>query len=386
MSRISSLSLRHTVALSLSMLMFVGCASKNDVQENPLQEPTSEAALLDEAEKSLNADSEVFADLQAATEPSEAPMLSSDTTEAQESASNTDESPFYDTIGGESLGRVAYTLYGERALSNLLRKMNPGIADVKSLSVGEKIYFDFERVAPQPTYLTKGLIDRYAPQLAERLEQKASREGITKISVVLERGETLQKLSQRLYGTTRYWTEIFLLNRDKITSYDSVKAGADLVVYQRAAVAAVPSTTEKIPEAPVAPAEMPAAEPVMPEMAAVAPPEETTASPEPVVDPIPETTPASEMAPASTSTPSTPDEPKPVAETQHEPKELLTTGANSTNVRRIIYVALILSIAVVAFYMTRPSKKQKFDMLDVTAGEVAARQKLSKDTQSKDVG
>jgi len=361
MSKISSFSLRRAVPLSLVVLLFSACASKNDVQENPFQEPTSEAALLDEAEKSLNADSDVFADLQVATEPTEAP------------AAVIDEAPFYDPIGGESLGRVAYTLYGERSFSQLLRKMNPGIADMKSLSVGEKVYFDFERVAPQPTYLTKGLIDRYASQLAERLEFKANRDGVAKTSVILEKGETLQKLSQRLYGTTRYWTEIFLLNREKVANYDSVKAGMDLVVYQRAAVAAVPGTAETAPEATLAPADITAAEPVMPEMTAM-PPVETPE--ESITDPIPETTPVATSAP---------EQPQLNTES-YEPKGMFSGGTNSTNARRIIYVALILSIAIVAFYMTRPSKKQKFDMLDVTAGEVASRQKLSKDSQNKDVG
>ena len=39
---------------------------------------------------------------------------------------------------------------------------------------------------------------------------------------------------------------------------------------------------------------------------------------------------------------------------------------NSTNMRRAIYVTLILGIALAAFYVTRPSKRSGFDMLDVT--------------------
>jgi hypothetical protein len=94
------------------------------------------------------------------------------------------------------------------------------------------------------------------------------------------------------------------------------------------------------------------------------------------VDPIPET--PSTAAPSVAEPVTTP---APVAQVSAPSEGFL--GLDSTNLRRLIYVALILIIALVAFYMTRPSKKQKFDMLDVTAD--AGRQRVGKDSQ-KEIG
>jgi hypothetical protein len=380
-------------AFSIPFFVFGACASKSDVQGDPLQPPTSEAAMLDESEKSQIPDSQVFADLNP-NETESNPALATGDPESSAPTNNSD-APFYGPVGGESLGRVAYTLYGKKSFSRRLLELNPSLADAKVLSPTEKVFFNFDGIAPQPTFLTKGLLDRYAGQLADGIEQKGSREGLVKGTAVLDKGETLQKLSQRLYGTTRYWTEIYLLNRDKISAYDQVKAGSDLVIYQRSAAPALAqvnteqapqqiaqTVSEPIPSIPQEPTE-----PVMPSVGAIPPPvNEVTPpvveAPAPTPDPIPDTSVAANTEPPASQPEMATDMPKTPA---FQAQEALTTGGNS-NMRRIIYVVLILTIAGVAFYMTRPSKKQKFDMLDVTSGDTAGRSKLSKDSQNKNVG
>jgi nucleoid-associated protein YgaU len=47
---------------------------------------------------------------------------------------------------------------------------------------------------------------------------------------VVQRGETLQKISQKYYGTTTKWTKIFEANRAKIKRPDLIVVGTKLVI------------------------------------------------------------------------------------------------------------------------------------------------------------
>ena len=421
-------------ALLLALIVsgFSACASQQ-TGDTPPELTESEAALLDNAEAATPVSDEapnVFADLQPSSdvmnnlevsgdglneESSEAHSAeavseaSAEAPGADPAASLQDSSdPFYNPIGGESLGRVAYVLYGSRKEAKSLLEQNPSLEGTQSLSADQKVFFTFDRVRPRPTMLSKDLIDRYPAQLAERLSFATEKE--TKTTVALGQGETLQTLSRRLYGTTRYWTEIYLLNRAAISNYDRVKAGTELTVVQRAPVSPVAQVEPKVsvnqqaPAAPVAPEaaepkqEVPAAPPapvVQPVVqpvevpAAVAPAPEPTPAPvaevAPIVDPIPET-PAPIVEPVQ--------EPVPFAQPEVKATETetgATMGAasffsNSANVRRMIYVAAILLIGVAAFFLTRSSKKKSFDMLDVTTNTMSPRPSFRKDSDKNNVG
>lgn len=363
------------VALLAALMLFQSCSSQETSEELP-ELPMSEASLLDESEQStpVSDDNAIFADLN--------PMDSTTQASADLSASGND--PFYNPIGGESLARVAYTLYGDRKLSGDLRAKNPGLAGVKKLEIGQAVFFEFDKLNPTPTYLTKDLIDRYSDQLASKI---GSNDQMGKDSVVLEKGETLQSLSQRLYGTTRYWTEIYLLNKDSLKSYDTVAAGVSLVVFQRSpAGMAAPQMANQANEVEVvgkletAPAPFGNnAAPAQPEQAAPmdsAKGMDTQAAPSAPMDPIPDTA----------------SQPETVAPTTepYVPQDLATAGGDgnaspsSTNTRRIIYIALILLVGGLAFYFTRP-KKKSFDMLDATTNDLGTgRQKLGSE-QKKDI-
>lgn len=367
MQKISGLNKTRAIACAI-MLGFISSCASQQTDELPA-EPTSEAALLDESESGATPvadESAIFADLngQPADSENSSTEASSDMTATEVSAANSD-SPFYNPVGGESLGRVAYTLYGDRKQTASLLGKNPELSGVKSLSSDQRVYFDFAQVRPMPTFLTKDLIDRYPGELASKIEETS---GLTKQSVTLGRGETLQQLSMRLYGTTRYWTEIYLLNREAIGNYDRVPAGVNLSVYERAPVAIgnqapqveAPAITQSSPrmEAPVQPA--PAPEVAQP------------------ADPIPETPDFSTAQPAPEVTHATPPPmmENPAAVAEETPKASLIDFNNSANVRRAVYIALIVLIGCVAFYMTRSPKKKNFDMLDVTTSDTSGRAKL----------
>lgn len=56
--------------------------------------------------------------------------------------------------------------------------------------------------------------------------------GIPKITYTVVGGDTLQIISQKLYGTTKRWKEIFLLNEDKLSG-ESIKVGMKLICNQK---------------------------------------------------------------------------------------------------------------------------------------------------------
>lgn len=423
----------YGLLLALMVSTFSSCASQETDGALP-ELPESEAAMLDGAEAATpvaDTSSSVFADLApttipegmeasgdglntdtkegvtndafatlestGASEPAETVAASSE--EAAAPAANASDEPFYNPIGGEKLGHVAYILYGNRAKAKELLEQNPSLAGVEKLSAEQKVFFSFDRLRPQAKLLTKDLIDRYPAQLADKLERATRKEA--KVKIAMNKGETLQGLSQRLYGTTRYWTEIYLLNQAAISNYDKVAAGLELTVIQRdpaaapaekapapkAAVAApvpAPAPVAQAPaEQPVA-APAPAPAPVTPAQPAVPAPapvveQPVAAAPTPVpapVDPIPETSAPVAESPAF---PANQPEAAPAAGPTMSVKDFLANGAN---VRRLVYVVAILLIGIAAFFLTR-TKKKSFDMLDMTTSDTAPRPKLNSSNDKK---
>lgn len=370
----ANLSLRKSSVMALvalSIATFSSCANQ-EVSETLPETELSEAALLDPSEIAatpVTDDASVFADLNAAPAASE---------HAGANLTHDDSDPFYLPIGGESLGRVAYTLYGNRGMAGSLLKKNPELQGVKKLTAEQRVYFDMDKLNPQPMFLTKDMLDRYPSQLAEKIQKTSV---LAKTTVALGTGETLQTLSQRLYGTTRYWTEIYLLNREALASYDKVSPGMQLTVFERSPAGAA-STTD-VTGAPAAmPTEMPVA-PIqpMPEQSAVQPaaqplmPDDTSAR-APVVEQVAPAPVVHEAEPAQLDT-----QPVAAADT------VQSGGLDSTNLRRILYGIAILLIGGLAFYFTRPNKK-KFDMLDMTTQDSAPRPKLGnpKDSHKQGLG
>lgn len=401
MQKISKRLSWKAIASLLLVSMVTSCATSSENSDSlpPLAE--SEAAPLDDSAAAMPFadDAAVFADLASAPE---AATSEEQTTEVSAAADGS--APFYNPIGGETLGRVAYTLYGSRKAAGDLLKLNPNLNGVGSLSSDQKVYFDMDKLNPVPTHLTKDLLDRYPSQLAEKI----SKAGLSQETVTVGNGETLQEISQRLYGTTRYWTEIYLLNREAISNYDRVPSGIQLTVYQRGMVsqggggdtvarnatesnvAAQETKMDSLPQQEAAEPVMPAREENLVTEAPAADLNSQTAAPmdAPPADPIPET--------PSYSAPPVQEAPAVTNQVSPAPKQEMNASgggmfdfSNTANLRRLIYVVLILVIGIVAFFMTKSTKKKSFDMLDVTTDTTASgdRPKLGGDLDNhKNIG
>lgn len=367
--------------------LFASCASSTpDAAAPPAEASLTESQLLDDSGKVAATDvgeAGAFADLDAAKKkeessaPAAAPAAEGDT--------------YYNSIGGETLGRVAFTLYSNKSFAKNLLAKNPDLKGVGKLVADQKVYFDMDSARPEPRYLTKDLLKRYAEPLAERLNSQVAAKGLAKTTAVVNKGESLQDVSMRLYGTHRYWTEIYLVNRDKIQNYDRVPAGLSLSVVDRPAsgiakaeAPAAVARTEMPPPPPPAPKmEVKPLPAVSPSSALIPPPiqenthEAVAPPPQAAMDPIPET-PSAQPAPLPVMEA---PKPTPTAVARIEAPE----NSSNSNLRRILYVVLILGIGGAAFYFTRTPKHPKMDMLDMNAD--AARPKLTpKDSQKSQIG
>jgi hypothetical protein len=435
---------RMFTALSLAAALCVlsSCASsssdtKTDAPANPdagtLLEDNAKIGATDVSDSNAFADLESKKDAPAADEKKDAPEAAAST-----EAASTEGDTYYNSLGGETLRRVAFTLYSDKSFTKKLLAKNPDLKGVKKLSAEQKVYFDMDSVKPEPRFLTKDLLNRYADPLSARMQSEVKEKGLGETSVTLNKGESLQDLSQRIYGTHRYWPELYLVNKDKIANYDKVKAGLVLSAVnhpnlgvakaETAPVMTTPSAaTITPPEQPeqaepeVAPT--PAPEPVKvvtPEPLKMIKPEPVAKLPtqpaptpiqkiEPVAkevpkDPIPEVPPApttlekvatppppvapiaaEPLKPVETKPLPVVEAPKPLPVEHKAPEAADTVSANSS-LRRILYVVLILVIGGAAFYFTRTPKRPKVDMLDLNASAGPRPKLAAKDNQESQLG
>ncbi|MGZ3669158.1 MAG: hypothetical protein ACXWR4_04725 [Bdellovibrionota bacterium] len=391
-----------------ALCVFSSCASTPTDTGNPPGDSAaaspSDSALLANDDKvgatDVTDSAGAFSDLDSAKK---------DKTESAAAAPAAGGDTYYSSVGGETLRRVAVTLYSNKSFAKQLLEKNPDLKGVKKLAADQKVYFDMDSARPEPRYLTKDLLNRYAQPLSERVNSNATQKGMGMTSVTVNKGETLQDVSQRLYGTHRYWTEIYLVNHDKIQNYDRVPAGLTLSVISRPNTGIAKAENETPAalartEAPVdvAPPPAPAPEvkpvPVVAPVAAVIPPPAPiqvptpTTHPEPVavaptptpMDPIPETPPAPAPVVEKANVPT----PTPIAEMPKPPMpshvDAPLEQSSNSSLRRILYVVLILSIGGAAFYFTRTPKRPKSDLMDLNTE--AQRPKLPKDTQKSNIG
>lgn len=122
----------------------------------------------------------------------------------------------YKVEGQEKLSLIARGLLGDVGKIPLLEKWNPGL-DSKSLVKGQEIRVMVKYLKPNPIYLTRD----FAIQNKVVLQKVLVKNQPSKEYLVQE-GDTLQKISQKLYSTTRRWTELYLINQDLIPDPDRV--------------------------------------------------------------------------------------------------------------------------------------------------------------------
>ncbi|KPK39610.1 MAG: hypothetical protein AMJ78_08260 [Omnitrophica WOR_2 bacterium SM23_29] len=68
------------------------------------------------------------------------------------------------------------------------------------------------------------------PEEEVELRREVQKEAYTTYKV--QKGDTLQKISTKFYGTTKKWRKIFLANQDKLKSPDKVYPGQMLRIPQ----------------------------------------------------------------------------------------------------------------------------------------------------------
>lgn len=228
-------SLRLSPVLAMMVLLgfvAVGCAKNGSTL--PEEEKLADADLFDglkEDSKSKGEHAEVSEDkLLPAEDAHNDNQYSGDNLVAGSNAGGGNYTYYYKAVGGESLGRVAYAIYNNRHAVKRLLKMNPDLKGLKTLPADAKVAFDMSRANPRSEYLTKDMLERYKSELVGKIREKRLKAGGNEQfgEVQVQKGETLQAISQRIYGTTRLWTEIFLLNQDTLHTYDQVKVGMTL--------------------------------------------------------------------------------------------------------------------------------------------------------------
>jgi hypothetical protein len=353
----------------MAFSIVLSSCSRTPTNSGELSLPESEAALLDPS-----VDSGALPVIDPSVSPDAFADLRSGTADADTVVEGpSDGVPFYNPLGGESLGRVAYMLYGSRNERKKLLDLNPGLKGVRALAPGQKVAFSFEGLRPNPQYLTKDLLDRYAQPLSQALRDVGQEN--KQNDVVVGRGESLQDVSRRLYGTTRYWPEIYLLNVDRLKHYDRVQAGATLAVLERSPiiVGSAPAGMDSQPQGNVG--EQAIAPPAMaPALVETPPPSDLQPPAAPVMAPAAvEASPAAESAPPAPQALTTQPAPQdPIPETPMAGSAQNTESVASADeegflgsptARRIFYVALVLIVGALGFYFTRP-KQKSFDMIE----------------------
>lgn len=76
-----------------------------------------------------------------------------------------------------------------------------------------------EKIQDETLWGNQGFISRQ-PQVAEVIEEKVSTE-----KYKVQKGDTLQKISQKFFGTTKKWHKIYEFNKDKLKGPDKIYPG-----------------------------------------------------------------------------------------------------------------------------------------------------------------
>lgn len=86
------------------------------------------------------------------------------------------------------------------------------------------------RVSKKEVEETRGTPIYVAPEVPEEKAEVAAEEEF--ITYKVQKGDTLQKISSKFYGTTKKWRKIFLANQDKLKTPDKVYPGQVLRIPQ----------------------------------------------------------------------------------------------------------------------------------------------------------
>lgn len=109
----------------------------------------------------------------------------------------------YTVAPGDTFSSIAAKLYGNRNLYHVIEKANPGV-DPRKLKVGQEINVP----APQAVTNIADSVRTTAAQITGTID--------TTRQYRVQPGDTLHRISQKLYGKTKYWSAIYDLNKQAI--------------------------------------------------------------------------------------------------------------------------------------------------------------------------
>lgn len=138
----------------------------------------------------------------------------------------------YRSIGGENLWDLARIFYSDVKKAKFLKYQNPHLGLARDLQRRQEVHLDLYRMRINSKLLTKQMLRRYSSFLASRVLDNLEGQ-LAKKKVVVQKGDTLQKISMRLFGTTRLWTEVYLMNKDQIKSFNEIEVGMELSYFER---------------------------------------------------------------------------------------------------------------------------------------------------------
>lgn len=122
----------------------------------------------------------------------------------------------YTVKAGDSFSGIARALYGDARYYTLLMKANPDV-DPMNLQINQKI-----KVPPLPNETSQAGV---AKESSERSAPEDS-DGL----YTVQTGDTLIKISQTFYGTSKKWKQIYDANREVIHDPDMLQVGARLQI------------------------------------------------------------------------------------------------------------------------------------------------------------
>lgn len=225
--------MKHELIVILISVALGACSSKRKTVESPLFNPSAGPETQQELETIAQVpQTEVVEKVSPVTSPPPQPRMaitpnrkapvSVEIETRQVAAEESEANIIYTALGGEKLAFVAKALLGSTENADLIKTWNQEIQN-DVLEKGQQLKIKIENLKPQPIFLSKSVLLQYKAELRSRFIRTEPKNTYT-----VKTGDTLQMISQRLYSTTRRWTEIYLINYEKIDNPDVLKNGLEL--------------------------------------------------------------------------------------------------------------------------------------------------------------
>ncbi len=138
----------------------------------------------------------------------------------------------------ETLWSIAKKYYGDGELATELAKYNAGrVGKGNVIHAGASLLIpdrsELGGVAPSTTKTTAVAEKNTKPASTAKKPETKTTETPKTTTYTVKSGDTLQKISQKFFGTTRRWTEIVEINRGVIDDEDNVKVGTVITLPSR---------------------------------------------------------------------------------------------------------------------------------------------------------